>query len=395
MSEQQPVLIAGAGIAGLTLGLALSRKGIPSRILERRAEPGEVGAGIQLGPNAMGVLARLGIAQVIEKFAGRPEAIEVADGLSGRRLARLPLGAAIEQRHGAPYRVMHRADLHGALLSACREADGIDIVTGFEVESWAEFASRGVTVSASGGRTAEGSVLVGADGLWSAVRRRLFPDASLIYSGKMAARTVIAAEDAGQRFTASVTGVWIARDAHVVHYPVRSGREIAAVVIIDEARPREGWGGEITADAVLARVAHFSPEVLAFLRRGSDWRSWSLYDPIPLEDWSRGRIVLIGDAAHPILPFLAQGGAMAIEDAETLATLIAIAPENPSAAFPRFERLRRDRVIRVQGASRDNGVIFHLGGPMGIARNLTLAAVPGAMLMRRYDWLYGWKGDQS
>lgn len=386
-------MIAGAGIGGLTLGLALARKGIGTRILERRAEPTEVGAGIQLGPNAMGVLARLGVAEAIEQFAGRPEAIEVMDGQSGRRLASLPLGRAMEQRHGAPYRVMHRADLHSALLAACRSSKDIEIVVGFEVNGWKETAGSGIAASAPGGATSEGLALIGADGLWSATRRRLFPDSPLIYSGKMAARTVIPADAAGSRFARATTGVWIANDAHIVHYPVRSGREIAVVVIVDEARPREGWGAEITADVVLARVAHFAPELLAFLRRGTDWRSWSLYDPVPLQAWSKGRVLLIGDAAHPILPFLAQGGAMAIEDAETLANLIALAPDSPAAVFPRFERLRRTRVIRVQGASRDNGVIFHLGGPMGLARNITFAAVPGTLLMRRYDWLYGWKGD--
>lgn len=392
MSERPPILIAGAGIAGLTLALALARKALPCRILERRSEPAEAGAGIQLGPNAMGVLARLGAAEAIEQFAGRPEAIEVSDGASGRLLAGLPLGAAIQRRFGAPYRVMHRADLHQALLGACRAQSGIEIVTGFEVTGWEESGPL-VTVSSTDNSTAEGSALVGADGIWSTVRRRLFPDAPLIYSGKMAARTIIPAGAAGPQFARAVTGVWIARDAHVVHYPVRAGREIAVIVIVDEAVPREGWGGEIAGDAVMSRISHFAPDLLAFLRNGSNWHSWSLYDPIPLRGWYRGRAVLTGDAAHPILPFLAQGGAMAIEDAETLANVIAITPDNPAAAFPRFERLRQPRIIRVQNASRDNGVIFHLGGPMGLARNAALATVPGTMLMRRYDWLYGWQGD--
>lgn len=391
MSSRPPILIAGAGIAGLSLALALSRKGLPSRILERRSQPAEAGAGIQLGPNAMGVLGRLGISEAIEQFAGRPEAIEVADGMSGRRLAVLPLGRSIAQRFGTPYRVMRRADLHTALMAACR-TEGLEITSGFEVADWDDGEGR-IEVASSSGATATGAALVGADGLWSAVRRKLAPGGALIYSGKMAARTVIAAEAAGSRFARDVTGVWVARDAHVVHYPVRAGREIAVVVIVDEARPREGWGGEIDTEAVLSRVAHFAPELVAFLRAGRDWRSWSLYDPIPLRTWTRGRVVLTGDAAHPILPFLAQGGALAIEDAETLASLIALVPESPSAAFPRFERLRRPRTIRVQTASRDNGVVFHLGGPLALARNLTLATVPGPILMRRYDWLYGWRGD--
>lgn len=388
----RPILIAGAGIAGLTLAIALARRGVPARILEKRDNPSEAGAGIQLGPNAMQVLRRLGVAALLDTHAGRPDHIHVADGASGRTLARLPLGGAIEKRFGAPYRVAHRADLHAALLAAARDATGVEIVTGCEIAGFRQ-SSDGVAATSPNGRSMEGAALVGADGLWSALRQELFPGHPLTYAGKMAARTVIPSSAANGRFAEPATGVWLSGDAHVVHYPVRAGREIAVVAIVDEATARDDWGGAIDSTSVLARLIRFSPELLSFLGHGTDWRAWSLYDPPPLPAWSKGRVGLIGDAAHPILPFFAQGGAMAIEDAETLATLLATTPAAPERAFARFEQLRRARVLRVQAASRANGHTYHLSGAMALARNLTLKTAPGSLMMRRYDWLYGWSGD--
>jgi salicylate hydroxylase len=387
-----PILIAGAGIAGMSLALALARRGLSARLLERRPELSEAGAGIQLGPNAMHVLERIGVAARLEPMAGRPRAIEIHDGAGGRRLGVLPLGDPIRARFGAPYRVAHRADLQAALLGAVEESAAIDMVAGFEVADWRETADR-VEVVSENGAGQEGSILVGADGIWSAVRRRLHPDHALTYAGKMAARTMIPASLSSAPFTNPATGVWLGRDAHVVHYPVRADREIAVVAILDEPVPSEGWGGEIEAATVLRRLSGFAPALLAFLDLGVEWRAWSLYDPPPLPAWSRGRVGLIGDAAHPILPFLAQGGAMAIEDADTLAALIAARLTAPAAALTGLEAVRRARVQRVQRVSRENGRIFHLHGVAGIARNLALGIVPGWLLMRRYDWLYGWKED--
>jgi salicylate hydroxylase len=387
-----PILIAGAGIAGMSLAVALARRGVTSRLLERRAELSEAGAGIQLGPNAMHVLERLGVARHLEPMAGKPVSIRVHDGAGGRLLGELPLGERMSGRFGAPYWVAHRADLQAALLATVEEHREIGLVTGFEVSDWRE-TGEGVEALSEAGARQQGSVLVGADGIWSMVRRRLFPDHPLVYAGKMAARTMIPASLARAEHTRPSTGVWLGRDAHVVHYPVRGGREIAVVAILDEAAPREGWGGEIAAEAVLQRLGRFSAALLEFLDLGLEWRAWSLYDPPPLPAWSRGRVGLIGDAAHPILPFLAQGGAMAIEDADTLAASIASAPHDALRALARMEAVRRGRVARVQEASRSNGRVFHLHGAAGIARNLALGALPGSLMMKRYDWLYGWNGD--
>jgi len=388
----RPILIAGAGIGGLTTALGLAQRGLSCRVLERRHELSEAGAGIQLGPNAMQVLNRLGVGERLREVAGQPESIEVSIGATGRHIAHLPLGAAVARMYGAPYLVCHRADLQDVLADAISGQRLIQLELGFEVSGFEE-AEDGVHVLSGEGETRSGVALVGADGLWSSVRGLLDPGFSLKYSGKMAARALVPTSLAPARFAAPVTGVWLGGDAHVVHYPIRGGQEIAVVVIVDEPLAREGWGGEIAALDVLHRLSGFSPELIDFLMLAPSWRAWSLYDPTPLASWSRGAVGLLGDAAHPILPFLAQGGAMAIEDSETMSALFARTGAKPQEVFAEFEKLRRARVLKVQDASRENGRIYHLSGPIAWARNAALAVLPGGLMMDRYDWLYGWNGD--
>lgn len=392
MSGDGPILIAGAGIGGLSLAIALARHGIASRVVERRSELIEAGAGIQLGPNAVGVLFRLGVAERLEPAVGRPECLRVYDGLSDALLRELPLGAWIAERHGAPYWVAHRADLHAALLDTALALPLVDIAAGCGVVS---FALRGGKVQArtDDGGTLEGAALVGADGLWSVVRRQLWPASGLTYSGKTAARAVIDRCQAAAPFSDPATGVWLAPGGHVVHYPVRGGAQIALVVILAEDWPGEGWGLPVDREGLLQSLRTFPDRLLDCLKLAEDWRRWPLYDPEPLERWSRGRVTLIGDAAHPVLPFLAQGGALAIEDAETLAAALQIWRSEPALAIERYERVRRPRAFRMQAASRRNGRIYHLPKPVSLTRDLALRLLPGHRTMALYDWIYGWKPE--
>lgn len=392
MSSDQPILIAGAGIGGLSLAIALARQGLPSRLLERRGELAEAGAGIQLGPNAVSVLTRLGVAERLEPAAGKPECLRVHDGASGQRLTELPLGRWMAERHQAPYWVAHRADLHAALLETALALPHVDLVTSAEVIAFSPRAG-GIEARTADGSRHEGALLVGADGLWSAVRRQLFPKARLTYSGKTASRAVVDRARAAPPFSDMATGVWLAPGGHVVHYPVRGGREIALVVILDEAWPGEGWGLPVDRDGLLGRLSAFSDRLTAFLSCAEDWRRWPLYDPEPLPRWSRGRITLLGDAAHPVLPFLAQGGALAIEDAETLAAALRMWRSAPALAIDRYERVRRPRAMRMQAASRRNGRIYHLPKPASLARDLTLRTLPARRVMALYDWVYGWRPE--
>lgn len=390
MPQERLILIAGAGIGGLSLAIALARRGLTCRVLERRQDPSEVGAGIQLGPNAVSILNRLGVAERLEPVVGKPEALRVHDGRSGRFVTELPLGRWIAERHRAPYWVAHRVDLHAALREVAASLPGVEILTGCEVVGF-EQRDGGVSVHAADGRHFRGSVLVGADGLWSSVRRQLWPGTKLTYSGKTAARAVIPSSEAPASFRASAVGVWLSPGGHVVHYPVRGGAEIALVAILKEPWPGEGWGLPVDREALLGRLRIFSNVLTSLLARAKDWRRWPLYDPEPLARWSKGHVTLLGDAAHPVLPFLAQGGVLAIEDAEVLATALSRWSADPEQALAQFEHQRRPRAGHIQAASRRNGKIYHLSGLPALARDLTLRLTPGERIMALYDWVYGWK----
>jgi salicylate hydroxylase len=390
LARFEPILIAGAGIAGLALALALARRGIGSRVLERSTIAAEAGAGIQIGPTGIGVLRRLGVAPRLAPFAAWPNSIDVRDGRLGHRLAKLPLGTWIARRHGEPYAVVHRADLQGALLDAVHAESSIELVMGFRASHVAATAS-GVSVDSEEGDRQRGPALVGADGLWSVVRRWVEPEADLNFSGKTAARAILPIADVAPQYR-DVTSVWLMPGAHVVHYPIRAGQSLAIVVVIDAPWPGRGWGIATESQTIMGRIDGADAGLVALLNRASDWRSWALYDPEPLAKWSRGPVTLIGDAAHPILPFLAQGGVMALEDAETLAVCIARHGGAFDDAFTAYEAQRRPRVERVQRASRRNGVVFHARGAARLARDLALRTTPAGLLMRRYDWLYGWDG---
>jgi salicylate hydroxylase len=399
-SNRAPILIAGGGIGGLALALALARCGLRSIVLERQDRPTAAGAGIQLGPNGVRVLEALGVADALHPCVGEPEAIAVRAGSSGQRLARLPLGRWIATRHGAPYWVAHRGDLHGVLLAAAAGDPLIEVRTGFEVASVAQTTAQ-VTAADADGRRLAGPVLVGADGLWSAVRAALTPGSAPRAAGATAARTVIPADKAGP-LAAPDVGVWLTPEAHVVHYPVRRGSEVALVVIAREpqagARAGRGWDAPADAAALSRRLAPFHPSLKAVLlpeaARGWPWREWTLYRLPPLPAWVQGRVVLLGDAAHPMLPYLAQGGAVALEDAVVLADCLAFAAD-PAAALARFQGLRAARARRIQAASLRQGRIYHLAPPFSWARDAALALTPGPFLMAGYDWLYGWHPPSS
>ncbi len=392
MPDDRPILIAGGGIGGLTLAIALAAQGIPCRIIEQQQEVSEAGAGIQLGPNAVGVLRRLAVAEALEPSAGKPDLLRVHSGASGTVLTELPFGAWLAERHGAPYWVAHRADLHRALLDTARACSSVSIHTGNDVAAF-EATADGVHITTAQGAQFDGPMLVGADGLWSTIRRTIWPNATLTYSGRTAARAVIPRDAAPARFRDNVTGIWLAPSAHIVHYPVSGGRDVALAVLAEEDWPGEGWGLPVDRDPLLARLYRFSPALRELLARATDWRRWPLYDPTPLPRWSQGCVTLLGDAAHPVLPFLAQGGALAIEDAETLARAIAQWRDDPAEACRRYEAARRPRAIKVQQTSRSNGLIYHMRAPAALARDLTLRLLPPQRLMAKYDWVYGWKPE--
>lgn len=390
MAHPEPVLIAGGGIAGLATALALAKRSIPSRILEQRPQPSEAGAGIQIGPNGVRVLAALGVAPRLAPHVGRPKEIVVHQGASGRILARMPLGDWIEARHGAPYWVAHRRDLQAALLAGVDAEPLIEMTTGVAVAS-VESQEDSILVRCGTGDTIHGALLVGADGIRSVTRTAVAPDSKLNFSGTAASRTLLPADAAMALGDPKAVGVWLAPGAHVVHYPVEAGAKVAIVAIVPDDRRIDDWAAPNDWAALAPHLAAFSPILTDTLATAPEWRRWALFETQPLARLVTDRIALVGDAAHPILPFLAQGGVMALEDSIVLAQSLAAQPNDVPRALKNYEAARRRRVATIAATSRHNGRIFHLSGAAALARNLAMAVFPATHLMTRYDWVYGWR----
>jgi salicylate hydroxylase len=387
----EPVLIAGAGIGGLAAALALARAGIGAHVLEERAEVAAEGAGIQIGPNGMRILEALGVSETLKPHAGVPEAIAVRDGRTGADLARLPLGRFIAERLGAPYWVMHRADLHAGLLEAVRAEPLVTLSTGVKVSSVAA-REDGVAVTSASGEAWTGRALVGADGLWSAVRAALFPQHRPRFAEKSAARSVVPLQAVPPGLQRQEVGIWLFPDAHVVHYPVSGGAALAIVVILPDTYDGKEWSGSVPPAWVRERLPACAGSLRDLVSTPETWRRWALHTLPPLPAWTRGPVTLLGDAAHAIVPFLAQGGVLALEDAMVLAQALR-AERDPADAFLAYERRRRPRALKVAKASLENGRIYHLSGALARARDLVLRLAPPERLIARYDWLYGWRAE--
>jgi 3-hydroxybenzoate 6-monooxygenase len=388
MSE--PILIAGGGIGGLALALALAKIGRQSVVLEQRPSFGGTGAGIQLGPNGVRVLQRLGVAEALQPAVGVPDALAVHHGGTGRTLAVLPLGRWIAARHGAPYWVAHRGDLHAVLAAAAAAEPRITLRASFALARPTVTAT-GVEARSTAGDVVAGAALIGADGLWSVTRHFIAPGHVPHFVGSTAARCVIPVAQAG-RLALPAVGLWLTRGANVVHYPVRGGSEIAAVLIAAEAWAGTEWDAAADRDRLLERLGTFHASLAEPLAKALEWRKWALYRLPPLPHWALGRLALIGDAAHPMLPHLAQGGVLALEDAVALADALAAHPDNDAQGLLAFAIHRRRRAARVAAMSAFNGRIYHLAPPFSWARNGALRLLPGSWLMAGYDWLYGWRG---
>jgi 2-polyprenyl-6-methoxyphenol hydroxylase-like FAD-dependent oxidoreductase len=387
-------LIAGGGIGGLAAAIALGRSGIAGEVLERSHFTEETGAGIQLGPNATRALAALGVLEAIEPHGFKPNAVEIYDGLSGRKLSSLPLGEAVLDRYGAPYLTLRRADLHAGLRAGLRGLSSIVLRPGFELTAIDAQSGDGVVARAADGSEASGTYLIGADGLWSSVRTIVSPTARLRFTGATAWRTqLIRNPKLPAPFAAPVVGLWLGPHAHLVHYPVGGGSELNVVAVTEGGAAGQGWSGASDAKALLASFARWTKEARSVLDRADSWRNWSLYRLTELKRWSTGLVTLLGDAAHPVLPYLAQGAALAIEDAVTLAACLAASSGDAAKAFDRYERSRCPRAARIEQASRRMGWLYHLGPPLAQARNFVLAQRNEQTALQRFNWLYGYDGE--
>jgi len=388
-------MIAGAGIGGLTCALALIRRGFRAVVLEQAATLEPIGAGIQLAPNASRILIDLGVAEALKPVVLAPQEMRVLRGHNAREIVRGSIGADAEFRYGAPYWVVHRGDLQSALLERLQASRDGALHLGRRVEDFAVHA-HGVTVvtrTPAGTRDEHGFALVGADGAWSRLRSRIGDDAPARFVGRAAWRALVPADRVAPAFREPIIWLWLGPQAHLVHYPVRAGAAINIVAVAPDDRQSPGWSEPGVAADVLARFSGWAAEPRALMAIPDSWAKWALFERPALRAWSAGPVTLLGDAAHPMLPFAAQGGAMAIEDAAVLADCLAHWPDRPALAFETYEGLRRSRTQRVAQESHFNGIIYHLRGPAAVARNLALGRLSGEKLLRRYDWLYDWRPD--
>jgi 3-hydroxybenzoate 6-monooxygenase len=384
-----PILIAGGGIGGLAAAYALAHKGIPVRVLEQAPEFREIGAGIQLGPNIFRALDKIGLKDAVLADAHVPQAMEMRCALSGERVLRIPLAdPRFAERFHHPYAVTHRADIHGAILKACEGSNLVTLETSRTVEGYEEDAD-GVTVELAGGERVRGRALIGCDGMWSKIRERIVGDGKPRVSGHIAYRAVLRKDEVPKDLWQPDVILWAGPRTHLVHYPLRRGELWNIVAVFHSDRYVEGWNAEADAAELWARFQGQRPEVLRMLERIETWRMWVLCDREPIKEWRKGRAVLLGDAAHPMLQYLAQGAAMATEDAVCLSEKVAASPDDLPAAFDAYVQQRYLRTARVQIMARVYGDFYHARGPSAELRNQMLGTRTPEESYEGVAWLYG------
>jgi salicylate hydroxylase len=389
------VIVAGAGIGGLTAALALARNGFRVTVLEQSERLEETGAGIQLSPNAARTLIDLGLEGRLGPLVVAPTALRVLNAASGREIVRMPLGETAAQRYGAPYWVIHRGDLQAVLAAAVARQLEVTVKLGARAEDFATYAN-GITVSArskTGLSDERGLAFLAADGLWSSTRSRLGFGEPPRFAGRTAWRGLVPAGEVAPEFREPLIHLWLGRDAHLVHYPVKAGRVVNVVVIIADTWNAPGWSAPASRVDLVPRLA---AEGWALPPRGlvglpDAWLKWSLYDRSPLRRWSKGPVALLGDAAHAMLPFLAQGAAMAIEDAAVVAQCMARHPDDAVSALQAYCAARRTRTSQVQRLAARTGDRYHLAGLRGGLRNAVMRLMGGKRLLRHHDWIYNWQ----
>ena len=383
-----PFLISGGGIGGLITAYALAHQGFPVRVFEQQSEFKEVGAGIQLGPNIFRVLAKVGLKDAVLADVHRPPAQEMRDALTGKLITRIPLGNEFTDRFGQPYAVTHRADIHGTFLKACEGSNLITLETSRRVDAYEDHGDR-VTVTLNDGEQVDGCALIGCDGMWSKIRERIVGDGAPRVSGHIAYRGVLRREEVPEDLWRPDVVLWAGPRTHFVHYPLRRGELYNLVAVFHSDRYEEGWNAEGAKDVMWQHFKMQVPQVTRMLERIETWRMWVLCDREPVKDWSKGRVTLLGDAAHPMLQYLAQGACMATEDAIILADKVAAQPNDLPAAFKAYEQERYLRTARVQIMARVYGDFYHARGVTAELRDLALSPRTPQQAYDGIAWLYG------
>ena len=389
MGEQLPFLIAGGGIGGLATALSLSRIGVAVQVLEKAPQLGEIGAGIQLGPNAFHAFDRLGIGEHARKMAVFIDSLLLMDAIADGEICRIPLDETFRARFGNPYAVIHRGDLHGVFLRACEEHPLIALRTNAEVVDYDQDAGS-VTAVLSNGDRVVGTALIGADGLWSNVRAKVVNDGPPRVSGHTTYRSVIPTHLMPEDLRWNAACLWAGPKCHIVHYPLSDWKVFNLVVTYHNDAPEPVAGVSVSHEEVRRGFEHVCERARSIIDHGQDWKLWALCDREPTKSWQDGRVALLGDAAHPMLQYFAQGACMAMEDAVAIGDSLAAHQDDVESAFNDYSHARMLRTGRVQLQSRWIG--DHIYHPADVHADLRNAIMRSKTPDQWYDalqWLYG------
>ncbi|WP_127597120.1 FAD-dependent monooxygenase [Nitratireductor alexandrii] len=396
------VLVAGGGIAGLTAAIAFAKRGYSVRLFERAPGFAEIGAGLQLSPNATRLLRRLGVLDRLLPAAVRPQAVVLRDARGLVELGRVPLGQAAERRWGAPYLTVHRADLQSALLARAEQDPNITITTGAAVRD-AAFHAHGITLSVDRNGAideASGGLLLASDGVWSTLRGIALDGMDDSFTGLIAWRTTLR-RGSGTGFAdrligADVVTAFLHPQFHIVAYPIRAGAAVNLVAVTKGDAQSLSWAAGTDSTVLRNAVSGAAKPLFELVENAGSWTSWPLHVVDAKGPWTRPEgVALIGDAAHAMTPFAAQGAAMAIEDAEVLAGIVARHEDDIPLALQIYETERRPRVLRVEQRGALNRFAWNASGPVALVRNFVLKRRSGTRLAADLDWLYGQDVTQS
>jgi salicylate hydroxylase len=390
--NERNVIVVGGGIGGLAAALVLARLGIRVELLERSETIGEIGAGIQLGPNAFAALDGLGVGAAARSRAVFIDRLTLMDAIDAHEVASIDVGPTFRERFGNPYGVIHRADIHLSILEAVRDHPLIRFRTSTLVEQL-ELDDTGATVTDQRGERHRADAVIGCDGVKSVVRQTLIGDEVKV-TGHVVYRAVVDIAEMPKELQINAPVVWAGPNCHLVHYPLRGGQQYNLVVTFHSREP-EVWGvRDGSKDEVLSYFEGVHPRPHQMLDRPKSWRRWATADRDPVPSWSQGRATVLGDAAHPMTQYIAQGACMALEDAVTLGAAIAESNFDFEAAFRRYETVRIPRTARVLYSAREMGRIYHAKGVERLVRNqLWLGRTP-SQFYDSLQWLYGWSAER-
>ncbi|MGN2637029.1 FAD-dependent monooxygenase [Nocardia takedensis] len=379
--------VIGGGIGGLAAALATAAAGGTAVVLERAPEFAELGAGIQIAPNGMRALELLGVADRVREIAVRLEELRFMNGVSGELVTRVPLTEEYRARFGRSYAVVHRAELHRILVEACADSDRIDLRGGCRVVGYEQDRTSATAVLDSGERVS-GAALIGADGIRSAVRAQLLGDGDPLVAGITVYRAIVPMAEVPEEFRVNAATWWTGPGQHFVHYPIAGGK-FMNLAPSRETGVRTAFGDvPVAREDVLDWFAPLSETARRLLRVAGEWRSWSLIDRAPVEQWCEGRVALLGDAAHPSLHYLAQGACQALEDAVELGGLLGDARTDVAGRLREYTARRQPRTARVQRTARASIGLWHAAGAAAQRRDEVLRSMSVTDLHDRLDWMH-------